>query len=269
MRDLRALHDRRFDLVVIGGGITGACLAHDAALRGLSVALVDKGDFGGATSAASSKLLHGGIRYLQQLQLAKLRESALERCYFQRVAPHLTRYVPFLIPTFRGFVQGRTALDVAMRVYALLCAGQNDLIRDRVKRVPAARTLSRTETLRLAPVLGDRRNLTGSCVLYESHMHSSERMTLAFVKSAMRHGAVAANYVAVEGPLTTGRTLQGVRARDGLSGDVFEIRSRIVANASGPWIPGLNRAFQIPGLVRDVTRHGRSLTRWRSCSRRS
>ena len=106
-RDLGALEDREFDLLIIGGGISGACLAHDAALRGLSVALVEQNDFGAATSAASSKILHGGIRYLQHGQLRKLRESVLERSRFQAIAPHLTHYVPFLIPTYRGFRKGR------------------------------------------------------------------------------------------------------------------------------------------------------------------
>ena len=88
-RDLARLDNTTFDVVIIGGGMSGACLAYDAALRGLSVALVERGDFGGATSAASSKLLHGGIRYLQQLRLDKVRESARERAHFQRIAPHL------------------------------------------------------------------------------------------------------------------------------------------------------------------------------------
>ena len=102
-RNLEKLEQATFDLVIIGGGITGACLAADAALRGLRVALVEKSDFGAATSSASSKLLHGGIRYLQQLNFAKVRESAKERMYFQQLAPHLTYYIPFIIPTYKKF----------------------------------------------------------------------------------------------------------------------------------------------------------------------
>ncbi|MCL6445524.1 MAG: FAD-dependent oxidoreductase, partial [Alicyclobacillus sp.] len=104
-------------VVIIGGGITGACLAHDAALRGLSAALVEKGDFGGATSAASSKLLHGGIRYLQQAQAAKVRESAVERLAFLRIAPHLVRWVPFLLPTTRAPGKGRWLLGAGILAY--------------------------------------------------------------------------------------------------------------------------------------------------------
>src|SRR5210317_2298704 len=96
-RDIEKIKSAAFDLVIIGGGITGACLAHDAALRGLRVALVEKNDFGMSTSSASSKLLHGGIRYLQKLQFGKVRESARERTIFQVIAPHLCNYVPYVV----------------------------------------------------------------------------------------------------------------------------------------------------------------------------
>ncbi|MBI4521549.1 MAG: glycerol-3-phosphate dehydrogenase/oxidase [Gemmatimonadetes bacterium] len=252
-RDLDALQTGTFDVVVIGGGITGACLAHEAALRGLSVALIEARDFGAATSAASSKVLHGGIRYLQQLRIGKLRESAFERCYFQRIAPHLTRFVPFLIPTYRGFVRGRLALRGALTAYELLSAGQNTAVRDPSKRVPPSRCCSKAETLALAPVLGAQPGLTGSCVLYESHMHSSERMTLAFVKSAARHGAQVANYLSAQRLLTANGAACGLLARDEMGGATIEIRARAVANAAGPWIPALNQAFGVAGLTRAIT----------------
>ena len=122
-----AAAESEFDLLVIGGGITGACLAYDAAQRGLSVALVEKGDFGCATSAASSKLLHGGIRYLQTAELRKLRESARERAHFLRIAPHAARYVPFLIPTYPGLLKGRAMLAAGIAAYELLSrSGQRE-----------------------------------------------------------------------------------------------------------------------------------------------
>src|SRR3990170_193921 len=258
-RNLSSLQQSRFDVVVVGGGISGACLAHDVALRGLSVALVEKQDFGAATSAASSKVLHSGIRYLQQLRLDKMRESALERRAFQRIAPHLTRWVPFLIPTYRGLVKGQLALRAALLAHELLCADQNARIRDPSKRVPRSRCCSRAETLALAPLLEGHPALTGSCVLYESHMHSSERMTLAFLKSAARNGAVAANYVAAEGLLTAGGAACGVVARDELGGGSIEIRGRVVVNVAGPWIPALNRAFGVAGLTKEATRFSKGV----------
>jgi glycerol-3-phosphate dehydrogenase len=252
-RDLDSLARQTFDVVVIGGGISGACLAHDAALRGLSVALIEQGDFGAATSAASSKVLHSGIRYLQQLEIAKLRESALERASFQRIAPHLTHYVPFLVPAFRGLARGRLALRAALVLHERLCAGQNSLIHDASKHVPRSRFYSKAETLSLAPVLASHPDLTGAGMLFESHMHSSERMTLAFVKSAARSGAQVANYVSAESLLTEGSTARGILARDVPTGNQFEIRARIVANAAGPWIPSVNQRFGAAGLTRRIT----------------
>ena len=253
-RDLDSLQRQVFDVVVVGAGIHGACLAYDAAQRGLTVALVERRDFGSATSAASSKVLHGGIRYLQQFEFAKLRESALERSSFQRIAPHLTHYVPFLIPAYRGLARGRMPLRAALTLHEWLCAGQNARIHDRSKRVPRSRVCTKGETLALAPVLEYQPGLTGAGLLYESHMHSSERMTLAFVKSAARRGACVANYVSVDRLVAEGRTARGVVARDEMSGDTFDIRARVVVNAAGPWIPSLNHAFGSSGLTRRITK---------------
>ena len=254
-RDLAAFHDSTFDVVIVGGGISGACLAHDATLRGLTVALLERGDFGGATSAASSKLLHGGIRYLQQARVDKVRESARERAHFQRIAPHLTRWVPFLVPTHRGVARGRLLLQCGMRLYDLLSRPANDLIRDPAKQVPQGPFYDRPALAQRAPELAARPDVTGAQVLYESHLHSTERMTLAFVKSAARQGAVVANYAAVEGVLRAagaGRVC-GVAATDVLTGQSFEVKARIVANAAGPWLPGLNDSLQIGRLHRPIT----------------
>ena len=150
-RNLSEFKNNVFDLVIIGGGITGACLAADAVMRGLSVALIEKDDFGGATSSASSKLLHGGIRYLQQLNFAKVYESAKERIYFQQLAPHLTNYVPFIIPTYTSLSKGRFVMRSAMALYELICAGQNNILSDASKRVPASRFLSRHEVKKVVP----------------------------------------------------------------------------------------------------------------------
>ena len=240
-RDPTAFHDTRFDLVIIGGGITGACLAHDATLRGLTVALVERDDFGGATSAASSKLLHGGIRYLQQARIDKVRESARERACFHEIAPHLTRWVPFLIPTQPGVLRGRRLLQSATWVYGRLTRGEDTQLHDRAKKVPPGTFYSRAELARLVPALAARSDVTGAQVVYESQLHSSERMSLAFLKSAARGGAVLANYMTVDAVLRskTGG-VEGVIAVDGLTGDRVEIRAQIVANAAGPWASGLN-----------------------------
>jgi glycerol-3-phosphate dehydrogenase len=231
---------RHFDVLVIGGGISGACLAADAAMRGLSVALIEKDDFGGATSSASSKLLHGGIRYLQQMNFIKVRESAQERIYFQQLAPHLTHYVPFIIPTYKSLSKGRLVMRLAMALYELICSGLNGILSDPSKHVPPSHRLTHKEVKEIIPGLQSDDN-TGGIVFYESHMHSSERMTLAFVETAHLHGAVIANYLQVEGFIGAeqGR-VKGVGVKDCLSGDRFEIAASLVINAAGPWIPLLN-----------------------------
>lgn len=238
-RQLAEFEHHPFDIVIVGAGITGACLAFDAASRGLSTALIDKGDFGAATSAASSKLLHGGLRYLQQLRLGKLRESAFERVYFQNLAPHLTRYVPFVVPTYRNLAQGRMVLAGGMLAYRTLCLGQNRQVRDASKRVPSGRRLSVEQVRDFIPGIGTA-GLTGGRLFYESHMHSSERMTLAFVDGAARHGAEVANYVAAERFVIEHERVVGVGAVDVLSGRQFEVRGSVVVNAAGPWIGALS-----------------------------
>ncbi len=235
-----ALAQRRFDLVIIGGGITGACLAHDATQRGLAVALIDKGDFGAATSAASSKLLHGGIRYLQQVAFGKVRESALERIYFQNLAPHLIDWVPFIVPTYRGLARGRLLLGGGMATYGLLCLGQRAQLLDPSRREPSGRWLGRDEIARLVPGI-DTERMTGGRLFHECHMHSSERMTLAFVDAAARGGAAVANYVAAAGLRQQEGTITGVVARDLSTGEEITIGARAVINAAGPWIRGLER----------------------------
>jgi len=232
---------------VIGGGITGACIAHDAALRGLSVALVEKNDFGASTSSASSKLLHGGIRYLPKAQFWKVRESAREQAIFQRLAPHLTRWLPFLIPTQSDSpAKGRLALKAAMVVYGLCCLGVRRFISDPGKQPPPRCFYSAAEVLRKIPLLSAVKGLSGAQVLNESHMHSSERMTLAFLKTAVANGAWVANYLEVTGLLSEGGSVVGVEARDRLGDERLEIRARIVVNSAGPWSQAINES--VPAL---------------------
>jgi glycerol-3-phosphate dehydrogenase len=251
-RELSALTGRTFDLLVVGGGITGACLAHDAALRGLSVALVEKGDFGGATSAASSKLLHGGIRYLQQAQPGKVRESAVERLAFLQIAPHLVRWVPFLLPTMRTPGKGRWLLGAGILAYRAIVAGHARALADPARRPPGERFMPRGELAARYPLLGALPGLTGAWVIHEAHMHSSERMTLAFLTTAARHGAVIANYLQVTGFVREGQRVAGVEAVDRASGRRLEIAARVVANAAGPWIGALNGLLGAAHLERDI-----------------
>jgi glycerol-3-phosphate dehydrogenase len=264
-RNIQNLQNKYFDLIVIGGGISGACLAWDAVSRGLSVALVEKGDFGAATSSASSKILHGGIRYLQHANFLKVRESAMERCYFQILAPHLTYYVPFIIPSAKSLLRGKTALRMAMLMYDLLSLGGNGKIKDPLKKVPISSLLNKSEVLRRVPGLNAAdHEVTGGILLYESHMFNSERMTLAFLRSADRKGADIANYVKVESFIEGGNKIEGLMIRDLQSNGTFAVRGSIVANATGPWITEVNnlvRQKKLKNVISDLSKGIHIVTR--------
>ncbi len=262
-RNISDLQSTKFDLAIIGGGITGAFLALDAALRGMSVALVEKGDFGAATSSASSKLLHGGIRYLQQGKFHKVRESAFERAYFQSLAPHLTRYVPFIIPTYKGILKGKALLTSGMMTYEALCLGQNGSIKATGKKVPGWRFVSSDEIRNFVPGL-QADGITGGVLFHESHMYSSERMTLAVLDTAARHGAVLANQMRAESFLVEGKRISGIRARDLWGGTEIEVRASTVINAAGPWIPLLNSGAgqgHVTGVVTGFSKGAHIVTR--------
>ena len=253
-RDIQNLQSTTFDLVIIGGGITGACLIHDAALRGLRVALVEKNDFGMSTSSASSKLLHGGIRYLQKLQFGKVRESARERTYFQIIAPHMTTSIPFLIPTISGsLMKGRAALLAGMNLYRAVCTGLNGLISDPSKKVEFGTFFSKGKVLEQVPMLNSIDGLNGAHTLFETHMHNSERMTLAFIKSGVHSGAQVANHVEVHRFVCEDERITGVLCRDRLTGEKFQIKARMVINAAGPFLPGINAQLDSLKLFKETT----------------
>jgi glycerol-3-phosphate dehydrogenase len=241
-RNLSELKSRRFDVLVLGGGITGAWIALDCAARGLDVAVIDKGDFGSATSAKSTKVIHGGIRYLQQLRVDKVRESAVERAYYHRAAPHLTQFLPFMVPTYGHGMKGKAFMQAGMTLYKLLSHGEDRLAGDPSKVMPAPYFMTRAQVLEHCPI-GDPR-LTGALVYYESHMQSSERMTLAVLDTAHNSGAVCANYVRAEGfTIDHAGTVTGAIVRDVDADDSFEIGAALIVNAAGPWIPSLNRTL--------------------------
>jgi glycerol-3-phosphate dehydrogenase len=233
-RDLTALTARTFDLVVIGGGIFGACAAWDAVLRGLSVALVERDDFGAATSANSFKMVHGGIRYVQHADLTRVRESCRERSALLRVAPHLVQPLPIAIPTYGHGKNGRALLACGMWTYDLVTLDRNRGIRDPKRRIPWSRLLSRQEVVSEFPAL-QRADLTGAGVFLDAQMYNPPRLVLAFLRSAVGAGAVAANYVEAVGLLQDGNRIVGIEARERLGGERFPIRASVVLNATGPW----------------------------------
>jgi len=223
-----------YDLLIIGGGIYGACVAWDASLRGLSVALVEKSDFGSATSANSLKIIHGGLRYLQHADFRRMRESIRERTTLMRIAPHLVHPLPVLIPTYGHGMRGKEVLSVALVVNDLVSFDRNRLD-DPQKHIPRGRTISRRECLQLLPGIPEQ-GLTGGAIFYDAQVYNSERFTLSFLRPAAKAGAHLANYVEVTGFLQEGDRVTGVEAKDLLTGDRFDIRAKMVLNICGPWV---------------------------------
>src|SRR4051794_28173003 len=237
-RDLAALEAAEFDLLVVGGGMFGAAAALDAAQRGLRVALIERGDFAGVTSAHSFKVVHGGIRYLQHADVYRIRHSARARSTFLRVAPHLVHPLPIVVPTYGYGMKSRQVLRLGMTAYDLITADRNRGIADPTRRIPNCRFLSREEVLRRFPGLAPE-GLTGAGVFCDGQMQNPTRLVLAFVQSAVAEGAFCANYVGAVRLLERAGRVHGVLARARLAGGEVEIRARLVLNAAGPYAEGL------------------------------
>ena len=232
-RDLSRLESEEHDLLVIGAGIQGACIAWDAALRGLRVALVERDDFGAATSGNSLRIIHGGLRYLAKGDFPRMRESIRERSALLRIAPGLVEPLPVLIPTGPPGVPPRLALGAALALTHLLSPRRNrDLLPSR--RIAAGRLLSRTECLELLPELATA-PVTGGALWYDARMTRPERLTLAFVLSAAAKGAVTANYAEAEAFDLARGAVHAVEVVDRLSGRRHIVRARQVVIAAGPW----------------------------------
>jgi len=234
VRDLNKLSNTEYDLLIVGGGAYGACSAWDAASRGLSVALIEKGDFAHATSSNSLKIIHGGLRYLQHADFPRMRQSIRERSILLRIAPHLIRPLPFLIPTYGHLLRGKEIMSVALRLNDLIGFDRNRG-QELERQLPASRILSRDEYLSIVPGIDDK-DLTGGAVWYDAQVLNSERLILSFLHSAVRDGADVANYVEAQSFLRRGNRVVGVRARDVLSGGTFDIRAKVVLNTTGPWV---------------------------------
>jgi glycerol-3-phosphate dehydrogenase len=231
-RDLVALQARPHDLLIVGGGIHGVAAAWDAAQRGLSVALVERQDFGSGVSWNSLKTIHGGLRYLQKADLVRLRESVLERKALLRIAPALVRPLGFLVPTRGHGWKGREVLAIGLFLNDLLSADRNRGLPSE-SRIPGGRLLSPRETIALVPGLAAN-GLNGGALWYDAQVESSERLLLGFAHAAAESGASLANRVEVVGFLRDGPRVTGVRARDHGTGQAIEVSARMTLNAAGP-----------------------------------
>ncbi|HNP27894.1 MAG TPA: glycerol-3-phosphate dehydrogenase/oxidase [Nitrospirales bacterium] len=232
-RNLSRLAKARYDVAVVGGGIYGACVAWDASLRGLSVVLLEKGDFGSGTSANSLKIIHGGFRYLQHGDVGRMRESMQEQMALMRIAPHLVHPLPVLIPTYGHGLRGKEVFACALAINDLIGFDRNRLD-DPQKHIPRGRILPRSEVLQLLPNISEQ-NLTGGGLFYDGMVYNSERLLLSFLHSAESMGAELANYVKVGGYLREIDNVRGIKAEDMISGERFPVEAKVVVNACGPW----------------------------------
>jgi glycerol-3-phosphate dehydrogenase len=251
-RDFAALASREWDVVVVGAGIHGAAAAWDAAQRGLAVALVEREDFGAGTSWNSLKTIHGGMRHLQRLDVASLRESARERRALLRIAPELVEPLPFLVPCRGHATGGRAALALALLLNDLLTRDRNRGLAGE-RRIPPGRTTGAREALALVPGLPPR-GLTGAALWHDAQAASTERLLLGFVHAAAEAGSAVVNRAEALELLTAadGR-VAGVAVRDALAGGSLEVRARVVVNAAGPWadalfVPGARQRARTPLL---------------------
>ena len=220
-RSIERLRSEAFDVLVIGGGVTGAGAAWDGALRKLNVALVEKDDFGSGTSSRSSKLLHGGLRYLRRLEFRLVHEGLRERRYNEHIAPHLTSPLRFVVPLIGS---RRLGVRLGLLTYDFLALGSG---------FPRHERLDPETTIAAAPAL--RRDVGGALAYWDARIEDA-RLAWTLARSAHERGAAVANHAAVVDLSrdAEGR-IDGARVRDGLSGETFDVRAKVVVNATGVW----------------------------------
>ncbi len=236
---LARLRARTVDVLVIGGGIVGAGIARDAAMRGLSVALIERGDFASGTSSKTSKLIHGGLRYLEHGRVRLVFESLRERHILRTVAPSMVTPLSLLLPVYRGDRRAPWMIHLGLWLYDLLATG---------RRIQPHRMLAARRALAAEPAL--RADGLRAAGLYADCQMDDARLCLANILQAASLGAVCANYVRLRALLKARQVICGALAENVLTGQAFEMHARCVVNATGPWADGLRRLSQADAPVR-------------------
>jgi len=222
---IKSLEKEYYDIIIIGGGITGAGIALDAASRGLKVALVEKGDFASGTSSKSTKLIHGGLRYLKQLEFSLVREVGKERAIVHHLAPHLVRPEKMLLPLITNGNYGHIMTSVGLMVYDVLA---------NVDKEDQRKMLSKEETMKLEPLLKD--DVVEGGGLYAEYQTDDFRLVIEVIKASMQYNAHPINYMEVEQILEKGGMAYGVQCKDKVSNKSIEILGDYIINATGPWV---------------------------------
>jgi glycerol-3-phosphate dehydrogenase len=225
---VRATGESEFDVIIIGAGINGAGIARDAAMRGLKVLLIDKSDPGGGTTSASTRLIHGGLRYLEHFEFGLVRESLRERETLLRIAPHLVKPLAITIPIYKQGRRGPITIRAGMIAYDLLSWG---------KSLPRHRMLSRTDTLEQLPGLNSE-GLLGSALYFDAQVEFPERLALENVLAARSFGAEVLTCAPVTKLLGEERRISGIEFVT-TDGQTHSAHARVAINATGPWIDQL------------------------------
>ncbi len=225
---VKKLASDTFDLVVIGGGITGGGIALDAASRGLKVALVEKNDFASGTSSKSTKLIHGGLRYLKQFDFWLVKEVGSERAIVHKLAPHLVLPEKMLLPLIENGSYGKWLTSIGLKVYDILAQVTGD---DKRKM------LEKKEALKLEPLLP--KKILKGAGYYAEYRTDDARLTIENIKTSLQYGAIALNYASVKDFEYTDNQISGVSITDAISGKSFSIKTRYVISAAGPWVDEL------------------------------
>ena len=249
-RDISGAASSRFDLIIAGSGIYGVMLALEAGMRGKRALLLEKEDFGGATSLNHLRTVHGGLRYLQSLDLPRFSESVGERRWFLRNFPALAHVLPCLMPLYGRGLKRPVIMRAALRLNDLLGARRNSGLAE-AKRLAAGRVVDRRLTSELFPQV-DRQGLKAGALWYDAAMPEHQRLLMEILRWACSLGAVALNYVRADSLLLQHRQVRGVLAHDLIDDRDLEFRAPIVVNAAGPWCRELAQKFDqdFPGLFR-------------------
>ena len=227
-KTIQELSKESYDLVVIGGGITGGGIALDAASRGLKVALVEKGDFASGTSSKSTKLIHGGLRYLKQFDFWLVKEVGSERAIVHKLAPHLVLPEKMLLPLIENGSYGKWLTSIGLKVYDILAQVSGD---DKRKM------LEKKEALKLEPLLP--KKILKGAGYYAEYRTDDARLTIETIKTSLQHGAKALNYAEVTDFIYNDKIVAGVIVKDAISGKTFKMKSKYVISAAGPWVDEL------------------------------
>ena len=225
---IKEMSKENFDLVVIGGGITGAGIALDASSRGLKVALVEKRDFASGTSSKSTKLIHGGLRYLKQFDFWLVKEVGSERAIVHKLAPHLVIPEKMLLPLIEGGSYGKWLTSIGLKVYDILA---------QVEGKDKRKMLEKKEALKLEPLLP--KKILKGAGYYAEYRTDDARLTLENIKTSLRFGTRALNYAEVTDFIYKEQQVAGVVVKDVINGTAFEINAKYVINAAGPWVDEL------------------------------